>query len=953
MRKLFKNLVLVLLACCLWVGVSATSAFAVDPDSARAQNPQVVDTVCGQTSSGDLTQQGKSASESQRMAQQLPAKRWSNATGEFHLRTGGFFDVTGNIMSGSGNMITGFLIRGGNFLPDLSVTMAEFSGRFCPLNAVGDQVDRAAGSVIKAIFATPVIGFLIIAALLGSVVALARSGRANLSSIGQKILIIALLSVMAGGATASTGGGGVYKPGVFSPGWFLTTIDRAMGTLSSVPAALSQAVTGSEDGNLDQDMLHCDSFIAGMKNSYRSGSAGNGKVSAGSLSSVPASISATWEQSGMRAWTQAQFGDNFFAEKVGCRLLEANSGVPFTIANDKEQKFFATGTTKAVQENGWRLNRGGSGEVKPEYGRALAWDSDGNSERMDRKMIAWAACKVDQTTNVNLEDAGSFTVDTRFWPENKRKDAETSGREWCVKAFTKPDYDGKDFDIGPGSSEEEKIDDPVARDYVMHIHGRNTGQGMVGAITYLFSGIVFGGMFILMAGGVIVAKLFMIVIILIGTLNLIGALFGNTMGKALRFFMMAVGICMYTLMVQLAFSTVAAISSLLQGFTSEVLSGTIAIAWSGLVPVIAMVCVLQALKAMGLPSLLNPFAAISMTNTIAAGGAAAIGAGAGAWASKIGSGMAGGFMGGAAGARKGMSDEEAAEANAANKAAAESEAAGGMTPDDGGVEGEARRAAVEDGGVEGKAGRAAAENASGESKPKLKDALRGAGAKLDKAAGGKLSTIGRAFKGSEYGMAATYARAAARSKRGNHKAKSAANRAGRQWNRDIKRDTARLNPKSLRSRMEANGLGNKFMRSADNLRDNWRSNVGGFAKDVGSNLASDGKGALKFAGRTGVSAARLAGKGTAGAARMAVLAKKDPRGFGRRIGSAPAVAGGGLANLGGRLKSGYSSLAETGAAVRQPKARRGGPTIIKRSSSPVPPPTSNSGNENDGGGNEK
>lgn len=928
MRKLFKNLVLVLLACCLWVGVSATSAFAVDPDSARAQNPQVVDTVCGQTSSGDLTQQGKSASESQRMAQQLPAKRWSNATGEFHLRTGGFFDVTGNIMSGSGNMITGFLIRGGNFLPDLSVTMAEFSGRFCPLNAVGDQVDRAAGSVIKAIFATPVIGFLIIAALLGSVVALARSGRANLSSIGQKILIIALLSVMAGGATASTGGGGVYKPGVFSPGWFLTTIDRAMGTLSSVPAALSQAVTGSEDGNLDQDMLHCDSFIAGMKNSYRSGSAGNGKVSAGSLSSVPASISATWEQSGMRAWTQAQFGDNFFAEKVGCRLLEANSGVPFTIANDKEQKFFATGTTKAVQENGWRLNRGGSGEVKPEYARALAWDSDGNSERMDRKMIAWAACKVDQTTNVNLEDAGSFTVDTRFWPENKRKDAETSGREWCVKAFTKPDYDGKDFDIGPGSSEEEKIDDPVARDYVMHIHGRNTGQGMVGAITYLFSGIVFGGMFILMAGGVIVAKLFMIVIILIGTLNLIGALFGNTMGKALRFFMMAVGICMYTLMVQLAFSTVAAISSLLQGFTSEVLSGTIAIAWSGLVPVIAMVCVLQALKAMGLPSLLNPFAAISMTNTIAAGGAAAIGAGAGAWASKIGSGMAGGFMGGAAGARKGMSDEEAAEANAANKAAAESEAASGMAPDDGGIEGKARRAAVED--------------TSGEGKPKLGDAIRGAGAKLDKAAGGKLSAAGRLIKASKPG-----------SKKAALKAKSAANRAARQWNRDIKRNAARLNPKSLRSRVEANGLGNKFMRRADNLRDNWRSNVGGFAKDVGSNLASDGKGALKFAGRAGVSAARLAGKGTAGAARMAVLAKKDPRGFGRRIGSAPAVAGGGLANLGGKLKSGYSSLAETGAAVRQPKARRAGPTIIKRSSSPVVPPTSNSGNENDGGGNEK
>lgn len=924
MRKLFKNLILVLLACCLWVGVSATSAFAVDPDSARAQNPQVVDTVCGQTSSGDLTQQGKSASESQRMAQQLPAKRWSNATGEFHLRTGGFFDVTGNIMSGSGNMITGFLIRGGNFLPDLSVTMAEFSGRFCPLNAVGDQVDRAAGSVIKAIFATPVIGFLIIAALLGSFIALARSGRANLSSIGQKILIIALLSVMAGGATASTGGGGVYKPGVFSPGWFLTTIDRAMGTLSSVPAALSQAVTGSEDGNLDQDMLHCDSFIAGMKNSYRSGSAGNGKVSAGSLSSVPASISATWEQSGMRAWTQAQFGDNFFAEKVGCRLLEANSGVPFTIANDKEQKFFATGTTKAVQENGWRLNRGGSGEVKPEYARALAWDSDGNSERMDRKMIAWAACKVDQTTNVNLEDAGSFTVDTRFWPENKRKDAETSGREWCVKAFTKPDYDGKDFDIGPGSSEEEKIDDPVARDYVMHIHGRNTGQGMVGAITYLFSGIVFGGMFILMAGGVIVAKLFMIVIILIGTLNLIGALFGNTMGKALRFFMMAVGICMYTLMVQLAFSTVAAISSLLQGFTSEVLSGTIAIAWSGLVPVIAMVCVLQALKAMGLPSLLNPFAAISMTNTIAAGGAAAIGAGAGAWASKIGSGMAGGFMGGAAGARKGMSDEEAAEANAANKAAAESEAASGMAPDDGGIEGKARRAAVED--------------TSGEGKPKLGDAIRGAGAKLDKAAGGKLSAAGRLIKASKPG-----------SKKAALKAKSAANRAARQWNRDIKRNAARLNPKSLRSRVEANGLGNKFMRRADNLRDNWRSNVGGFAKDVGSNLASDGKGALKFAGRAGVSAARLAGKGTAGAARMAVLAKKDPRGFGRRIGSAPAVAGGGLANLGGKLKSGYSSLAETGAAVRQPKARRAGPTIIKRSSSPVVPPTSNSGNENGGG----
>ena len=915
-----KKLILLLLACCLWVGVSPITAFASDPNSSLA-SAQVVDTVCG-TMTKDLTGQGLEAHESYRVAQQLPAKRWADATGEFHARTGGF-GIGGMISGFSGNFISGLMIKGGNFLPDLSVTMAEFSGRFCPLNAVGQKVDEAAGNVIKAIFSTPLIGFFIIIALLGSVLALVRSGRANLSSIGQKILVLALLSVMVGGATASTGSGGVYKPGIFSPGWFLTTIDRAMGTLSSVPAAVAQSVADAIDKDPDPDLLHCQSFERGLRDSYKSGSAGNGKVSAGSLSSVPASISATWEQSGMRAWRQAQFGDNFFSSKVGCRLLESKSGVPFTIQDDKEQKFLYSGTTKAVQEHGWQLNRGATGNLKSEYARALAWESGVKDERLDRKMVAWAACKILVTEHQDigdLTDPGLYTLDTRFWPANDRERISgDDGKNACVKAFTDPDYDGKDFDIGPGSDREKKIDDPVARDYVQHLHGQQSGQGAVGAITYLFAGIAFGAMFIMMAGGVIVAKLFMIVIILIGTLNLVGALFGNTFGKAAKFFMMAVGVCMYTLMVQLAFSTVAAISSLLQDFTSQVLSGTFAIAWSGLVPVVAMICVLQALKAMGLPSLLNPFSAISMTNAIANSGAGAIGAGAAAWASKIGRGMVGG-----AGDRKGMSDEEVAEANAANKAAAESEAASGMTPDDGGVEGKARRAAVED--------------TSGEGKPKLGDAIRGAGAKLDKAAGGKLSAAGRLIKASKPG-----------SKKAALKAKSAANRAARQWNRDIKRDAARLNPKSLRSRVEANGLGNKFMRRADNLRDNWRSNVGGFAKDVGSNLASDGKGALKFAGRAGVSAARLAGKGTAGAARMAIQAKARPEEFGRRIGSAPAVAGGGLANLGGRLKSGYSSLAETGAAVRQPKARRAGPTIIKRSSSPVPPPTSNSGNENGGG----
>ena len=223
MSRLWRTAASVLLAlCCLFVfsAAAAPTANATQPGSIPMAVP--VDPMTGvcDMSSG-------SASDL------LAVNRWAEATGTLHSRYGAALwdDLDAKVGQGSSSMFMAF----GNFAFGLAGQIVEGAAQFCILDTVGGTIDQAAGAIGKAFVNTPLIafgfGFGVIAFVVGRV---RGGGRITIGTLLKKVLVVGLLSVMVAGATMSTTSGGRFVPGKFSPGWFVTTIDKVVSAITAV-----------------------------------------------------------------------------------------------------------------------------------------------------------------------------------------------------------------------------------------------------------------------------------------------------------------------------------------------------------------------------------------------------------------------------------------------------------------------------------------------------------------------------------------------------------------------------------------------------------------------------------------------------------------------------------------------------------------------------------------------
>jgi hypothetical protein len=187
--------------------------------------------------------------------QYLPVERWSGATQQIHVRTGGGnpFDIAPfqRQMQGSTFAI-------GDFLYSVTTKFVMWSTEFCPLQSVGGAIDGAVAQFGQRVIDSPLVAGLLGLATLGLLIqGIGRQGD-WLPRLFVKMVIVAILILMvAGAARSTTDSSGRYVPGQGSPGWFATMIDQAITEIAAAPAA-GRSAPGQEDGvGGGQDVVGC------------------------------------------------------------------------------------------------------------------------------------------------------------------------------------------------------------------------------------------------------------------------------------------------------------------------------------------------------------------------------------------------------------------------------------------------------------------------------------------------------------------------------------------------------------------------------------------------------------------------------------------------------------------------------------------------------------------------
>lgn len=440
--------------------------------------------------------------------QYLPVERWSGATQQIHVRSGGGnpFDVVPfqRQMQGSTFAI-------GDFLYSVTTKFVMWSTDFCPLQSVGAAIDSAVAQFGERVFASPLIAGLLALATLGLLIQGLRREGQWLPRLFVKMSIVAILVLMVAGAGRSTtDASGRYVPGEGSPGWFATMIDQAITEIAAAPAA-ALAAPGVDDGvGVDQDELSCGAYINALKRGYEASARDKGTLI--DAKTIPAqTVSNLWQVSGYRAWSVGQFGrDNFNGQsRVACRMLDHNARIPVTLGKYLVPGQSETAVSAATREDVLRrvpaegIPDGSSFAVRAD---APAWRQLDRVQQ-DRAWIAWAACvpKDGDLANLGAKD-GWHTPKGQAWlisAENARAGADEGSSQLlnlsCYNFFNSDNETVSDiFDWSDGDSELKDVAGempPSIYDFISTLHGSNQGASGAALIGYLVSAIGVAGVF--------------------------------------------------------------------------------------------------------------------------------------------------------------------------------------------------------------------------------------------------------------------------------------------------------------------------------------------------------------------------------------------------------------------------------------------------------------------------
>lgn len=558
----------------------------------------------------------------------LPVVRWSDATANMHSRLDNtWMGDTANLVQR--HQIVGNGMAAGNFMWSLGTGLSSFAINFCLLSSAGGAADEVGATFGKIMLNSPLLAFLVIFMVVALIWQGHRRGNMPWKTIMAKAVIVGFFAAMVAGSMASTGGGkngdhSTYKPGAMSPGWIVTSMNNLVSSLASAPAAAlasnqaTQLDTGDMSTGMDQsNILSCDNYVKGLRKGYQE-SYGSG---AGALSSgVPTIMSSLWETTGLQTWRMAQFGPSGMDTNTWCRVLEWNAHSR-TIGATMDGDRLASATT--VRSVMYRVM--GELGLQTVYETPAYLPTDNSTN--DKSAVAWSACRLaagsDPTKSTSWSIAPAFEKGDNGDKEGK------ATKESCAIWYTETGDAAGDFDWSPNPDEVNKRTANMdLRDFIQTFHGNANAYGLTSVFAYILSAFCMLVVFGLVSLAIIVAKVFMVVMIItLFFLMIVAMMPSATLDKLSGFLKTLLGMNLFIFGIQLLFALISIITQMLQNAGNSFLGGKgslVAIMWSGLSPVIAVVLLhMMFTKVMKVPSPFKLSAGLAWGGAMGAAGGAA------------------------------------------------------------------------------------------------------------------------------------------------------------------------------------------------------------------------------------------------------------------------------------------------------------------------------------------
>jgi len=561
----------------------------------------------------------------------LPIDRWSSAaSASQHTRLdANFGDMTQKVQRGA---IDSMAFAAGNTMWQAATELTGFATRFCLLDTMGLSADKGAATLGNAIMSSGLVAAVVGFGLLLLLWRTARRGSpADMwKNVTKTVIILGLFGILIAGAAQTTGtdpgknnqgaSDNHTTFGTGSPGWFADRVNRTVSSLASVPAEslASQSATLVNPDNVDGGSLSCNTYLKNLHDAYTSSYGGS--AASNLQAAIPLTLSSMWENSGMVAWRNAQFGaENPYSIQMYCRQLENIAGAKVTLPPGTK------GTAADLANTQFAL----SGVSSPGANKdSAAWVMPGGLE-VDRAMVAWAACRSDNGGATWTVDPGwaNISGDNKITKEN------------CTDWWTKPLYGSNSFSPSKtGFNWEDSQTDiaqkaagqPGVQNFLLNWHGNANSAATVVALTFAASSLIILLVFGVLALAIIIAKVAAIVMILVALLVLLIALIPSKgdSNKALAFGKFYVGLTIFAFGIQFLFALISLVTGFLviAGARQFGAGSILSMIWTGFAPVTAVVVLhLIFTKALKMPSPFKPSAALAYG--AAAGG---IGAGVGA-----------------------------------------------------------------------------------------------------------------------------------------------------------------------------------------------------------------------------------------------------------------------------------------------------------------------------------
>lgn len=342
----------------------------------------------------------------------LPIGRWSQYVGGVTGRTDpadgfqGILDTIGNQVNYIRfQMLPTMLLNLMQLCWNIALGVNQFALTFNPLTSLGQQVDKQAGIMVGQLLSGQntmllmvVVSMIMMA--VGWVVFRAGSGGVVRKSLTTLLCIMMLVVMGAQGAksTATT-------PATLSPWWMVRTIDRTA----------NQMLTGldlqSSIGRNKHMMSHahdgkrgCANYLNAMEKEYS-----DAVKSTSGGQSVMKAINLMWEETALRAWVTAQYGNPNRsggttqqmaedAQYAYCHVLELQAGTDARIQMNLTNKQFETDndpTKKPINEKTAGYIFGYDGWIDPLNGAVFDDDKSmnvPNSTLENRAALFWNTC---------------------------------------------------------------------------------------------------------------------------------------------------------------------------------------------------------------------------------------------------------------------------------------------------------------------------------------------------------------------------------------------------------------------------------------------------------------------------------------------------------------------------------------------------------------------------------